>query len=68
MFDLLVHGKKNDLEFSIKSTCVPYQARFTLSCFDRVVLQSQGMVMFTEPQVFENGNLFVRLSASRRDL
>lgn len=59
--------EKNDLEFSIKSTCVPYQARFTLSCFDRVVLQSQGMVE-TEPQVFENGNLFVRLSASRMDL
>lgn len=59
--------KKNDLEFSIKSTCEPYQARLTLSCFDRVVLQSQGMVMFTEPQVFENGNLFVCLSVSRMD-
>lgn len=66
-FDLLVHEKKNDLEFSIKSTGGPYQARFTLSCFHSMVLQSQGMVMFTEPQVFENGNLFVRLSVSRMD-
>lgn len=59
--------KKNDLEFSMKSTCELYQARFTLSCFDRVVLQSQSMVMVNEPQVFENGNLFVHLSVSRMD-
>lgn len=59
--------KKNGLEFSIRSTCEPYQARFTLSCFHSVVLQSQGMVMFTEPQVFEDGNLFVRLSVSKID-
>lgn len=59
--------KKNDLEFSIKSTCELYRARFTLSCFDSMVLQSQGMVMFTEPLVFENGNLFVRLSVSKMD-
>lgn len=65
-FDLLVH-EKNDLEFSIKSTGGPYQARFTLSCFHSVILQPQGMVMFTEPQVFENGNLFVRLFISKID-